>query len=97
MSGAHIPRYRTLEPTSDFWAWRDQAACIGHEDLFYSTEDELKGQRRRKEDQAKTVCATCPVLTTCREFAMQTNELYGVWGGLTEIDRHNLAGRHRTG
>lgn len=47
--------------------------------------------------QAKTVCATCPVLTTCREFAMQTNELYGVWGGLTEIDIHNLAGRHRTG
>lgn len=81
-----MPRYKDLEPTSDFWAWRDQAACIGEEDLFYSAEDETKG-----------VCATCPVLDTCRKFAMESRELYGVWGGMTESERHARAGRQRTG
>lgn len=92
-----MPRYRNLEPTSDFWAWRDNAACIGHEDLFYSAEDESKGERRRKEEKAKTVCAVCPVFKTCRTFAMESEELYGVWGGTTEAERHAMAGRHRTG
>lgn len=92
-----MPRYRNLEPTADFWSWRDQAACIGHEDLFYSAEDETKGARRRKEEQAKVVCNTCPVFDTCRTFALEVEELYGVWGGLTESERHKIAGRHRTG
>ncbi|WP_346034815.1 WhiB family transcriptional regulator [Dietzia natronolimnaea] len=43
------------------------------------------------------MCATCPVLQTCRQFAMESRQLYGVWGGLTEAERHRLAGRHRTG
>lgn len=92
-----MPRYKDLEPTSDFWAWRDQAACIGEEDLFYSAEDEAKGERRRKEEEVKAVCATCPVLDTCRKFAMESRELYGVWGGMTESERHARAGRQRTG
>lgn len=92
-----MPRYRNLEPTADFWSWRDDAACIGHEDLFYSLEDEVKGDRRKKEEQAKQVCATCPVFDTCRTFALETKELYGVWGGLTEAERHRMSGRHRTG
>ncbi|MFI8696617.1 WhiB family transcriptional regulator [Dietzia maris] len=92
-----MPRYRNLEPTSDFWSWRDNAACIGHEDLFYSAEDESKGERRRKEEKAKTVCAACPVFETCRQFAMDSKELYGVWGGTTESERHAMAGRLRTG
>lgn len=92
-----MPRYRNLEPTSDFWSWRDNAACIGHEDLFYSLEEESKGERRRKEEQAKSVCATCPVFDSCRQFALNSGELYGVWGGLTEAERHRMSGRHRTG
>ncbi|UVE93747.1 WhiB family transcriptional regulator [Dietzia sp. B32] len=92
-----MPRYRNLEPTSDFWSWRDHAACIGHEDLFYSLEEESKGERRKKEEQAKSVCATCPVFDTCRQFALSVGELYGVWGGLTEAERHKISGRHRTG
>lgn len=92
-----MPRYKNLTPTSEFWSWRDQSACMGHEDLFYSAEEEPKGERRRKEEAAKAVCATCPVLEPCRRFAMESGELYGVWGGLTESERHVLAGRHRTG
>nr|WP_187702799.1 WhiB family transcriptional regulator [Dietzia sp. SLG310A2-38A2] len=95
--GGAVPRYRNLEPTAEFWSWRDDAACIDLEDLFYSAEDESKGERRRKEERAKAVCQGCPVFDPCRQFAMESKELYGVWGGTTESERHAMAGRHRTG
>lgn len=92
-----MPRFRNLTPTSEFWGWRDDGACVGDGDLFYSAEDEPKGVRRRKEDAAKAICAQCAVLEVCRRFAIEAEELYGVWGGMTESERHKLAGRHRTG
>lgn len=81
----------------EYWSWAEQASCIGREDLFYNRQDEAKGPRRRKEERAKRICDDCPVKQQCREHAMANHETYGVWGGLTENERHKLAGRHRTG
>lgn len=79
------------------WAWADHGHCQELPDLFYNSEDEPKRVRRRKEAAATKICAGCPVLAECREHAVANSELYGVWGGLTEIERHRLAGRIRTG
>lgn len=35
---------------------------------------------------AKRVCAACPVLAECRAWAIP-NEVYGIWGGLSEQER----------
>jgi len=79
------------------WGWADQGMCRQTPDLFYNTEGEAKGLRRRKEAAAKKLCAQCPVLAHCRDQAMAGRELYGVWGGMTEGERHRMAGRSRTG
>lgn len=92
-----MPNNQTLTPSAEFWSWRNEAACIGYEELFYHREDEGKGTRRAKEAEAKAICSACPVLDVCRDFALETHELYGVWGGLTEAERHRIAGRQRTG
>ena len=81
----------------DPWAWADHGMCRDVPDLFYNGEDEPKGLRRRKEAAAKKLCGRCHVLDECRTHAMDNRELYGVWGGLTESERHQLAGRRRTG
>ena len=87
------------EPTriDEQWAWADRGECQDVPDLFYNAEGEPKGLRRRKESAAKELCERCPVLAECRTHAMVNRELYGVWGGLTEGERHRLAGRLRTG
>ncbi len=85
------------EAVHDRWAWADRGSCVDQADLFYNSEDESKGVRRRKEETAKSICQQCPVLAECRSHAMAQRELYGVWGGLSENDRHRLAGRLRTG
>lgn len=41
-------------------------------------------------DQAKSFCRMCPSLQACLEFAIVTNQEYGVWGGTTEDERRVL-------
>lgn len=81
----------------DRWAWADHGSCQGLEDLFYNNDEDPKGVRRDKERLAKQICGRCPVIIECRRHAASARELYGVWGGLSEMERHNLEGRLRTG
>lgn len=39
---------------------------------------------------AKQVCASCPVQAECLEYAIDANEIHGVWGGLGQRDRQRL-------
>ena len=86
-----------LVPTVDFWAWRSLGACQEHPiELFFHSEDTPRGQRRRNEREAVSICGDCPVLQTCRDHALSTGERYGVWGGLTENQRLRILSRNRS-
>jgi len=37
--------------------------------------------------EAKAICATCPVREECLEYALETNQDSGIWGGLDEEQR----------
>jgi WhiB family redox-sensing transcriptional regulator len=68
--------------------WRDEAACLGDlSNLFFPAGE--TGQHAVQAEQAKAVCARCPVLYTCLKAALDGNES-GVWGGMTDRERHNL-------
>ena len=70
-------------------AWRAQAACLRHPSiLFFGHDDsEPNAERRSREDRAKEVCSGCVVRTECLDYALATREPYGIWGGLTELER----------
>ncbi len=71
------------------WIWQAEAACRGvGADAFFHPEGEGRSDRAAREDAAKAVCAACPVLAQCLEHALRVAEPYGVWGGLTERERH---------
>lgn len=40
--------------------------------------------------EAKAACLTCPVAAMCRDLAVQAREPWGVWGGLTVVERERL-------
>jgi WhiB family redox-sensing transcriptional regulator len=76
--------------------WRESAACLSHPSiLFFGLDDnETPVERRAREERAKEICATCPVQRECLEYALATKEPYGIWGGLTEVERKSrLRGR----
>ncbi len=40
--------------------------------------------------EAKRVCESCTVRTECLEYALQQDERFGIWGGLSERERRKL-------
>ncbi|MGO9875071.1 MAG: WhiB family transcriptional regulator [Acidimicrobiia bacterium] len=73
-------------PSADFF---DEAACKGVDTtVFFPVSETFAGQ-------AKAICATCPVSEQCLEYAIQTRQPDGVWGGLTAVERHRLVRRRQ--
>lgn len=44
---------------------------------------------------ALNTCRRCPVRPQCRDYALATPGLYGVWGGLTQGERDRMHRRRR--
>ena len=69
--------------------WQDVSACKGMDPtIFFGPEHpETVKEKRDREEAAKAVCDTCPVKQECLEYALEAREGYGIWGGLTELER----------
>ena len=44
-------------------------------------------------EEAKAVCRRCPVVEPCLQWALESGQDAGVWGGLTEDERRALKRR----
>lgn len=68
--------------------WRARAACAGYaNDLFFPIGEDPDEATIAK---AKGICSVCPVATDCLEYALETNQRSGVWGGTSEKERKSL-------
>ncbi len=64
--------------------WAVFAACRDREaDVFFGT-------NRDSERAALGICAICAVCDECLDFALETRERFGVWGGATEKQRKRM-------
>lgn len=71
--------------------WRESAACLGEDpELFFPHE---KSEQQARE--AKAVCASCEVKDACLATALRFGSLFGVWGGMTEVERDAVKRRQR--
>jgi WhiB family redox-sensing transcriptional regulator len=67
-------------------SWTVDAACEGRTELFFAPAGERPEARQVRESKARAICAECPVLIECRDWARENRE-YGFWGGESEEDR----------
>lgn len=73
------------------WEWQLRARCRGADlDVFFHPPGEREPSRSVRVAAARAFCASCPVREQCAEFALQTREPYGIWGGLSEDERQDL-------
>jgi WhiB family transcriptional regulator, redox-sensing transcriptional regulator len=74
--------------------WRTAAACRDiATDFFFPV-----GQTGPAIDQvraAKALCIGCESRLSCLEFALATNQEYGVWGGYDEDERRMIRRQRR--
>ena len=70
-----------------FEPWREQALCaqILDDTLFFPDEG-----GNAPAAAAKRICRACPVAAECLTSALDNNEAYGIWGGLTSAERQQL-------
>ena len=72
--------------------WREFAACRDTDpDLFFPVG--TTGPAIEQIANAKAVCAECEVAEPCLEFALNTNQDSGIWGGTSEDERRQIRRR----
>jgi WhiB family redox-sensing transcriptional regulator len=91
-AGAATGTTSTRDVERDRWELRGKCREVDAE-LFFHPDQERGAARRRREAEAKAVCAACPVLAECREEALRKKIPHGVWGGLSEDEREEMATR----
>jgi WhiB family transcriptional regulator, redox-sensing transcriptional regulator len=75
--------------------WELTAHCRRYDPTLFFGPNRFEPKRERlaREAEAKSICATCPALDACRDYALENAEVYGVWGGLGEADRRAVLAR----
>lgn len=65
-------------------AWQQRALCaqVGTEFFFPEPGSSVR--------EAKRICQLCDMRATCLEYALEHDERFGVWGGLSEKERLDL-------
>jgi hypothetical protein len=76
--------------STDTRVWLAQGVCArlasGYVEATFFAE---RGQREELAT-AKAICSSCPVVSQCLAWALETGQDAGVWGGLTADERRAL-------
>lgn len=82
-------RYSYMELLSEWQlvnpdaSWKQWAACKGADPELFFPDGDFKSNHAK----AKMICAECIVYKDCMKFAADNGITYGVWGGLSPIER----------
>ena len=72
--------------------WRHRAVCREEEpDLFFPVGS--TGPALLQIEEAKAACRRCPVMEQCLQWALESGQDFGVWGGLSEDERRAMRRR----
>ena len=82
-----IPGIRRPEDDEGALAWQADALCAQTDPEAFFPE---KGGSTR---DAKKICSGCEVKAECLEYALNNDERFGIWGGLSERERRRLRRR----
>jgi WhiB family redox-sensing transcriptional regulator len=79
-------------PNFDHAIARDIPPVAKYEDAACRTEDPeiffpVQGARP---DEARAICRSCPHVEPCLEWAVETEQAHGVWGGTSAYERAQL-------
>jgi WhiB family redox-sensing transcriptional regulator len=82
-----VPGVRRPSADEDPLAWQTDSLCAQTDPEAFFPE---KGGSTR---DAKKICSSCEVRAHCLEYALENDERFGIWGGLSERERRKLRKR----
>ena len=76
--------------TVGYMSWQDSGLCAQSDpELFF---EEVQGSDN---PEARAVCRNCPVMVQCLQFALDNEEEFGIWGGLTPRGRNRFRKKYK--
>lgn len=79
-----VPLAQLVYNLDDDLRWQEYALCAQTDPEIFFPE---KGGSTR---EAKRVCTNCDVREQCLAYALDKDERFGIWGGLSERERRRL-------
>ena len=80
-----------MTPPSDTPAWMVEARCIDMPNAWWypirATDIRTNAKSDEHYDSARRICNGCPVREECGAHAIEHDERWGMWGGLTPGQR----------
>jgi WhiB family redox-sensing transcriptional regulator len=86
-AGMESGRLVVLDLLGNAPEWQERALCSQTDPEAFFPE---KGGSTR---EAKRICSRCEVKGECLEYALNHDERFGIWGGLSERERRRLKRR----
>ena len=83
-----------MKPETSNGYWRNRAACQGADTELFFPIDETSPLGIDQIERAKEFCVSCIVKVNCLEYAVETRQDDGIWGGVT-ADERKLTRRRR--
>jgi WhiB family redox-sensing transcriptional regulator len=84
------------KPLIEYYEWQERGKCRGEDpELFFLPSNVRMSNKDRLIAKAKAVCVECPVISECLQFALDAEEQYGVWGGLSVEERNIILRRKK--
>ena len=76
------PTHAAISADNPRWMEAGSCASVGS-DLWFP---EMGGATK----QAKLICHGCPVRVECLDYALEHNEVFGIWGEMSTHERRAL-------
>ena len=80
-------RQQPIDEDENPLAWQSDSLCAQTDPEAFFPE---KGGSTR---DAKKICTSCEVRARCLDYALENDERFGIWGGLSERERRKLRKR----
>jgi WhiB family redox-sensing transcriptional regulator len=88
-----LPKEQHRTGRSVHMDWRHKSACLDEDpELFFPIGN--TGPAILQIEEAKVVCRRCDVREQCLQWALESGQDHGVWGGLSEDERRTLKRRN---
>lgn len=94
MTAASQARESRANITRPDLSWQAKAQCRGEDiTVFFGPSEgedrETQRQKKDREAEAKWICRGCSARSECLDYAVETNQKFGTWGGLNEDERNS--------
>lgn len=74
--------------------WAPQGACAENPDDGFVAERTNNARKNAEQERLpKAICGHCPVKMECLDHALKMPERGGIWGGLNDMERDQMAAR----